>query len=239
MDKLVFSEQKGWKKKITQNKERKIYNFLNSHDLYQFVNEPLFKESVKGSENVNYIDGFIITAYFSTRKLRRIPRLSGPELMRDYFKDQKISKEKRHFFIGFDKGDLEKFSKKFPYLDRKDIFAYNPSYIKALKFPEEEISKISKLINSKRIDCVWVGVGSPKQNILAKEIFRKTNAQTFFNIGAALDFILGKKSRAPKWIQEIGFEWFYRMATDFNHSWKKVKKSFIANFYLMRYIELK
>jgi len=239
MEKLVFSEQKGWQEKLSKEKKRKIYNFLNSHDLYQFKNNKLFRESVISDENVNYIDGFMITLYFSVKNLRSIPRLSGPELIKRFFINKELSKKKKHFFIGFEEKELDEFVIRFPYLDRKKLFGYNPPYIKGLEFSKEEIKKMSNIINSKKIDFVWVGVGCPKQNILSKKLFKKTKAKSFFNIGAALDFVLERKSRAPKWIQEIGLEWLYRLVTDFNHTRKKAWKSFVANKYLFKDVELK
>jgi N-acetylglucosaminyldiphosphoundecaprenol N-acetyl-beta-D-mannosaminyltransferase len=31
------------------------------------------------------------------------------------------------------------------------------------------------------------------------------------SVGGAFDFISGKVSRAPKWMQKAGFEWLYRL----------------------------
>jgi exopolysaccharide biosynthesis WecB/TagA/CpsF family protein len=236
---LIFSEQKGWKERLANSKKRVVYNFLNSHDLYQFKNEPLFKKSVSGNENINYIDGFIISLFFSIKKIKRIPRLSGPELITHFFNDAKLSKKGKHLFIGFEREDLNIFSRKFPHLSKRKLYSYNPPYIRGIKFPEEEIKKIAKIINTSEIDFVWVGVGCPKQNILSEELYKLTNARNFFNIGAALDFVLERKSRAPKWIQEIGLEWLYRLSTDFNHSKKKVLRSFISNKYLFNSVILR
>ena len=98
---------------------------------------------------------------------------------------------------------------------------------------------MSDLINSKKIDFVWVGMGCPKQNILSKELFEKTKAKSFFNVGAALDFLINKKSKAPNWVQKIGLEWLYRLITDFKNTRKKAWRSFIANKYLFNSVKLK
>lgn len=238
-EKLTFSRQENWREKLEKNKDRVVYNFLNSHDLYQFVNEPLFRKSVLGIENINYIDGFVISLFFSIQNFERIPRLSGPELINHFFSDKNLSGKRKHLFIGFEGKDLDIFSKKFPHLLRKNLYSYNPPYIKGIKFPKEEINNLSKMINSNKIDFVWTGVGCPKQNILSEELYKKTKAKAFFNIGAALDFVLDKKSRAPKIIQEVGLEWLYRFITDFNHSKKKVWRSFVANKYLLNSVRLK
>jgi N-acetylglucosaminyldiphosphoundecaprenol N-acetyl-beta-D-mannosaminyltransferase len=33
-------------------------------------------------------------------------------------------------------------------------------------------------------------------------------------VGAAFDFLSGRKVQAPRWIQASGFEWLFRMATE-------------------------
>jgi len=231
MVKLMFSEQRNWKHEMSSD-QRKIFNFLNSHDIYHFNKDDVFRESVEGKENLNYIDGFMATLYLSLKKLKRVPRLSGPELIKKFFADEELSKKGKHLFLGFEENDLDSFHRRFSHLDKKSLFAHNPPYIKGIKFPKEEIKKISKIIDSKKIDFVWVGVGSPKQNILSKELFINSNAKYFFSIGAALDFVLERKKRAPKWTQELGLEWLYRLITDFNHTRKKAWRSFVANFYL-------
>ena len=88
------------------------------------------------------------------------------------------------------------------------------------------------LINKSKANCVWVCVGSPKQNILTNSLFDKTKANFFFNVGAALDFILKKKKEAPKLVREMGVEWLYRLITDFKYSRKKVWRSFVGLIYI-------
>ena len=33
-------------------------------------------------------------------------------------------------------------------------------------------------------------------------------------VGASLDFVAGRASRAPRWMQRAGLEWLYRMLGD-------------------------
>ena len=54
-----------------------------------------------------------------------------------------------------------------------------------------------------------------------------------------MDFITEKKKEAPKFIREIGMEWFYRLITDFRYSRKKVWRSLIGSFYALNIVKLK
>lgn len=64
-----------------------------------------------------------------------------------------------------------------------------------------------------RPDIVWVGLGTPKQDLFVHH-FRHRVPSTFVAVGAAFDFLSGKKRRAPVWMQERGLEWVYRLACE-------------------------
>ncbi|MBU3923548.1 MAG: WecB/TagA/CpsF family glycosyltransferase [Nanoarchaeota archaeon] len=236
--KLTFQDknEKELFKFLKSNKERKILSFLNQHDLYQLNNEPLFKEALLKKYNLNFIDGSTISVYLSLTNLRKIPRIRGPTFTKDFLSEKNLSKNKRHFFIGLEKKDIQRLKKKLPHLNNTE--SYNPPFIKFIQFSQEEIKKMSKLINKYKADYVWVGIGCPKQNILTDTLFRKTKAQYFVNIGAGLDFLLEKKKEAPSLVRKLGIEWLYRLVTDFKHTFKKVDKSFISLIYLPGQIKI-
>ncbi len=215
---------------VFKKRNPRVINFLNSHDLYQFHNNQEFNNTFN-EDNFNFIDGFILTFFLSIKKLRIIQRLSGPDFIKMFF-ENKLMKNKKHLFIGSEEEHLEVLLKNFSYLRRKDLFSYNPPYVKGNEFPEKEIKKMNSLINSKKIDFVWIGLGCPKQNILTARLISESKAKSYINIGAGLDFIIGKKKRAPKFFRKLGIEWLYRLITDFNHTKKKAWRSFVAFKYL-------
>lgn len=239
-NKMLFSRSERWRdlvKESLDKKEVRVFNFLNSHDLYFFKKDLFFRRTFE-KDNINFIDGSVVSIFLSLTNSEKIKRMSGTEFMIRFFKDKKISTGK-HLFIGSEKEDLELFYKKFPHVNKKDLFHYNPPYIKSLRFPEEEIKKIAKIIKSNNIDFIWVGLGCPKQNIFSYDLTHKADKKLFFNVGAAMDFVLEKKKKAPKIWLNLGLEWLYRFIIDFNHSKKKVWRSFISILYLLMYVRLK
>jgi len=235
---LIFT---GWKLDELKNlmirgffKKKIIFNFLNAYSVYLFKNNKSFKEAVAKKRNFNFMDGFTVSFFLSLKNLRILPRLRGPDFIQFLLRDKELLKGKKHFFIGFEKRDLDYICKKHQYIKRDKVFAYNPSYIKTIKFSKAEITKMIKMINKHKIDYLWIGVGNPKQEILANELYDKVKVKYIFDVGAALDFILEKKKRAPKLVQNLGVEWLYRLITDFKYSWKKVWKSLIGLRYLNR-----
>ncbi len=74
----------------------------------------------------------------------------------------------------------------------------------------EEFALEQRLVGL-RPDIVWVGLGTPKQDLFVHH-FRHRTPSTFVAVGAAFDFISGAKRQAPVWMQERGLEWVYRLA---------------------------
>lgn len=71
-----------------------------------------------------------------------------------------------------------------------------------------------KLIERVRRDAnggvVVVGVGAPRQEILANAICQASGTGVVLCLGMAINFSAGAVSRAPVPVQKIGLEWLYR-----------------------------
>ena len=61
---------------------------------------------------------------------------------------------------------------------------------------------------------VWVGIGSPRQERWIAEHAGKVGAPVLIGVGAAFDFLSGRKPQAPRWMQRAGLEWLFRLATE-------------------------
>lgn len=84
---------------------------------------------------------------------------------------------------------------------------------------EEEDLAVCDMINAVQPDFVWVGLGSPKQDIWIEEHREKIHGSVIIASGATFDFFSGKIKQAPKYIRNMGFEWLYRLAQDFRRLW--------------------
>ncbi len=62
--------------------------------------------------------------------------------------------------------------------------------------------------------CI-LGVGCPQQELLAKALQTRGRARGLaLCVGASINFLTGGERRAPKWVQNAGFEWLYRLLHD-------------------------
>ena len=56
----------------------------------------------------------------------------------------------------------------------------------------------------------FVALGAPKQELFANTATCVADGVVYLGIGAALDFLAGHRRRAPRFMQRIGMEWFWR-----------------------------
>lgn len=100
------------------------------------------------------------------------------------------------------------------------IEALSPSF--GFEENEKENLEIIQKINDSKASVLAIGVGSPKQEKwLAKYKSQLPNIKIFLPIGATIDFEAGNIQRAPKWMSNIGLEWFYRLANEPKRLWKR------------------
>lgn len=99
-------------------------------------------------------------------------------------------------------------------------FAYSPPFRPLTK---QEDKDITEAIRNAGVHLLFVGIGCPKQEYWMAAHKRELNC-VMFGVGAAFDFISGNKKHAPRWMQNIGLEWFYRLCSEPRRLWKRYLK---------------
>lgn len=99
------------------------------------------------------------------------------------------------------------------------VGTYSPSY--GFEKKEDEIQAIIKMINEVKPDVLAVGLGAPKQEKFLYNYRKQLNVPVSLAIGASIDFEAGNINRAPKWMQHIGLEWFYRLCKEPKRMFKR------------------
>jgi N-acetylglucosaminyldiphosphoundecaprenol N-acetyl-beta-D-mannosaminyltransferase len=83
-----------------------------------------------------------------------------------------------------------------------------------------EEAELTERVRLAEPDIVWVGLGTPRQDVFVDR-FRNRLGASLVAVGAAFDFITGNKRQAPRWIQDRGFEWAFRLATEPRRLWRR------------------
>jgi exopolysaccharide biosynthesis WecB/TagA/CpsF family protein len=89
-----------------------------------------------------------------------------------------------------------------------NIVGYDGGYLR--RHGDEE--RILDAINHARPDILWLGLGAPaEQSFAVRHRDRLRGVGLIKTSGGLFDFLSGKNSRAPDWMQNIGLEWAYRI----------------------------
>ena len=99
------------------------------------------------------------------------------------------------------------------------VGVYSPKY--GFEDDEIELNKIINIVKKSNTDILAVGLGAPKQE---KFIFKYKDilqVPLSLAIGATIDFEAGNVKRAPKWMQNSGLEWFYRLIKEPKRMYKR------------------
>jgi len=83
------------------------------------------------------------------------------------------------------------------------------------------LDAVAARVRSAGADLLWVGLGTPKQDLAAERLRALGCAPVVLCVGAAFDFVSGAKRRAPRWMQRSGLEWFHRLASEPVRLWRR------------------
>jgi N-acetylglucosaminyldiphosphoundecaprenol N-acetyl-beta-D-mannosaminyltransferase len=146
-------------------------------------------------------------------------RVYGPDLMFEFLKLSEV-KGYSHFFYGSSPKILDllvnNLRKKFPSLNIAG--SYSPPF---RKLSEEEEKEVIDSINKACPDILWVGLGTPKQQLWMYDYKDRVKVPVMAGVGAAFDFFARTTPHAPRWIRDNGFEWLFRFLVEPRRLWKR------------------
>jgi N-acetylglucosaminyldiphosphoundecaprenol N-acetyl-beta-D-mannosaminyltransferase len=98
------------------------------------------------------------------------------------------------------------------------VDAYSPPFA----FPELlDLEAAAEHMRRAGADVVWVGLGVPKQDLVAERLRELEAAPVIMCVGAAFDFVSGAKRRAPVWMRKSGLEWVHRLVQEPRRLWRR------------------
>jgi N-acetylglucosaminyldiphosphoundecaprenol N-acetyl-beta-D-mannosaminyltransferase len=150
--------------------------------------------------------------WYGRLKGMTLQRVCGPDTMPAVL-DRSRWDGTKHFFYGGAPGVAEQLAgqmtQRYPGLAVAGI--YCPPF-RALT--EDENDAVVEMIDASGADFVWVGLGSPKQDLWMQQMQPRLQASVLLGVGAAFDFHAGLKTRAPRWMQRTGLEWTHRLVSE-------------------------
>lgn len=192
---------------VSQDKKSYIVA-VNVDVIVKIEDDPYLKKIIDNAELV-LVDGKPLQwiAKYQGNPIKE--KISGSDLVPLLLK-QASDKGQSVFIIGGKDGIAQK--------AKSNIEKSNPkikivgTYAPPLGFEKDqkELDKINVMISDCHPDILIACFGCPKQEKWIYENYLKYEAKLSVCAGATVDFLAGNVKRAPKWISNIGFEWFYR-----------------------------
>lgn len=146
-----------------------------------------------------------------------VNRVYGPDLMLALC-ELSARRGYTHYFYGGAAGVAERLTqalqRRFPGL--KVVGSYSPPFRPEMSLEAPEI--ISQ-INQISPDIIWVGLGTPKQDLWMAAHRELLEAPVIIGVGAAFDFHTGRIPQAPNWMQRNGLEWLFRLWQEPRRLW--------------------
>lgn len=96
---------------------------------------------------------------------------------------------------------------------------YCPPY--GFQTDRAELATINQKIKAAAPDILFVGLGAPKQEKWIYAYYQELNVPISVAIGVSFELVSGMVSRAPKWMQKTGLEWFYRLLAEPRRLWQR------------------
>ena len=181
-------------------------------NLYISLNAEIIVKAKDGiadiiNEHVGYADGFGAVKVLKSKGAKDVERIPGCELWLELIKRYHI--DRSFYLIGATEETIQttvvKLKGMYPDIN---ICGFRNGFIKT---PEERDALIEDVCK-KKPDYVFVAMGFPIQEKLMYDMYQRHKA-VYLNLGGSFDVFTGKVSRAPKFIQKMGLEWFYRFVT--------------------------
>lgn len=195
-------------------------HLCNAYTLALADQNPDFRQLLRRA-GVNFPDGqAVVWANQLRHRGQGLPsdRVYGPDLFLDVFE---LGREigLRHYLLGSTAAVLTALSaelqRRFP--GAEIVGVASPPF---RELTEHEREAQAQALRASGAQVVWVGLGTPKQDLEAARLATEVPA-VFIAVGAAFDFVAGSVKQAPLWMQRNGLEWAFRLGLEPRRLWRR------------------
>lgn len=191
-------------------------HFANAYNVALARREHSYAQLLQSGDYV-FSDGVPITwvgkrAYPTAA--RAWDRVYGPDAMQAIFaaSTSRTPQHAKHYLLGSTPQVLNALTRnlqqRYPYAEI--VGSASPSFGSPTS---EELDERDAHIVDSGATMVWVGLGTPKQDVEVARLAASLPVVSLA-VGAAFDFLAGTTTQAPLWMQKNGLEWAYRLGSE-------------------------
>lgn len=216
VDSLTMQETVNRIDEAIQSNEQINHVVINAYKVVSMLKDKELFNSVVSCDIINADGQGIVWAIRFLGK--KIPgRVAGVDLMEELVRLAYKRKYKCYFFGANEdvvKKVVETYTRRY---DSEIIAGYRNGY-----FTEAEEPEIARQIAESGARLLFVAITSPKkENFLYKYKNILHGINFTMGVGGTFDVIAGVTRRAPKWVQRIGLEWFFRFVQEPRRLWRR------------------
>jgi N-acetylglucosaminyldiphosphoundecaprenol N-acetyl-beta-D-mannosaminyltransferase len=187
---------------------------VNVAKIVNMQKDPVLAESVNACELIN-IDGMGVVLGARFLGFDVPERVAGVDLFHELLK-MSAKSDFPVFLLGATEDVVSKTADKVQEQNPSlTIAGYNDGY-----FWDDEAAVVDK-IKASGSKLLFVAITSPKKENFINKWQDKLGVDFVMGVGGTFDVVAGKVNRAPKWMQEYGLEWFYRIIQEPRRMWKR------------------
>ncbi len=182
-------------------------HFCTAHTIIEAQDRPDLRDALQGGGMV--VPDGVPLVWVGRARGYRIERVCGLDVLPD-IANLGRAQGARHFFYGGGDGVAQRLA--------AQLSTQYPGLIVAgCETPpfrpltaEENAAMVARL-NAADADFIWVGLGTPKQDLWLADNRAALNAPAIMAVGAAFDIVSGVLPRSPRVMQRFGLEWLFRL----------------------------
>jgi N-acetylglucosaminyldiphosphoundecaprenol N-acetyl-beta-D-mannosaminyltransferase len=205
----------------------------NVHMLVTATKSNKFSRILENAD-LSILDGMPLCWTYKFKYGYQPERIAGRHLMHSLI-NASIDKKMSIYIYGSEQHKLDK-AKEYILINYPGVQIagmYSPPF---RMLTTEEENEVVQNINNSGANIVFVALGCPKQEVWMHKMKGKINA-TMLGIGIAIETLTKQQMPTPKCIENIGFEWLFRLVKEPK---KLFKRYLITNsiFFKLLFLEL-
>ena len=198
--------------KSLHQKSNICLTYFNQHCFNIYFSDKSYRNLID-SHFLCYLDGIGMYLALKLFGCKNVRKFNASDLNDIIFSDL-IMRKIKVFIIGgtFSEELINKITRENGLI----ICGYQSGY-----FNETETYELIDKINKSKAQVIMIGMGVPKQEILAFKISNSVNVNLILCVGNFLEFYFGIKKRIPETFRNSGLEWTYRLLSEPGRLWKR------------------
>jgi N-acetylglucosaminyldiphosphoundecaprenol N-acetyl-beta-D-mannosaminyltransferase len=216
IDALTMEQSVNLINKSILEKNQVVHNCINANKVVLMEKDKFLQQTLKDADIIS-ADGQAIV-WASQLMGNPLPeRVPGIDLMENLM--QMANKNGYKAFLFGAKEEIVKmvsnhYNKVF---EGSIVAGYRNGY-----FSKNEEVKIVEQINNSGAQMLFVAIPSPQKEYFINKYRKKLpNILLLMGVGGSFDVVSGTVTRAPRWMQDKGLEWLFRLIQEPSKMWKR------------------